>query len=89
MLRPLDEGTILASLGKTRRALIVDEGWRSGGISAEIMARIVEKAFWQIDAPLARLCSAEVPIPYPRHLEEAALPSVAGIIAAARQVMGR
>ena len=89
VLRPLDEGTILASLGKTRRALIVDEGWRSGGISAEIMARIVEKAFWQIDAPLARLCSAEVPIPYPRHLEEAALPSVAGIIAAARQVMGR
>lgn len=89
VLRPLDEGTILASLGKTRRALIVDEGWRSGGISAEIMVRIVEKAFWQIDAPLARLCSAEVPIPYPRHLEEAALPSVAGIIAAARQVMGR
>ena len=89
VLRPLDEGTILASLGKTRRALIVDEGWRSGGISAEIMARIIEGAFWQLDAPLARVCSAEVPIPYPRHLEEAALPSIAGIVAAARQVMGR
>jgi pyruvate/2-oxoglutarate/acetoin dehydrogenase E1 component len=89
VLRPLDEDTVLASIGKTRRALIVDEGWRSGGLSAEIMARIIEGAFWQLDAPLARVCSAEVPIPYPRHLEEAALPSVAGIVAAARQIMGR
>ena len=89
VLRPLDEDTVLASIGKTRRALIVDEGWRSGGLSAEIMARIIEGAFWQLDAPLTRVCSAEVPIPYPRHLEEAALPSVAGIVAAARQIMGR
>ena len=89
VLRPLDEDTVLASIGKTRRALIVDEGWRSGGLSAEIMARIIEGAFWQLDAPLTRVCSAEVPIPYPRHLEEAALPSVACIVAAARQIMGR
>lgn len=89
VLRPLDEDTVLASIGKTRRALIVDEGWRSGGLSAEIMARIIEGAFWQLDASLTRVCSAEVPIPYPRHLEEAALPSVAGIVAAARQIMGR
>lgn len=89
VLRPLDENAILASVAKTRRALIIDEGWRSGGISAEIVARIVEGAFWELDAPLARVCSAEVPIPYPKHLEDAALPSVESIIAAARQMMGR
>ena len=69
--------------------MIVDEGWRSGSLSAEIMARIVEGAFWSLDAPLARVCSAEVPIPYARHLEEAALPSAGRIVAAARAVMGR
>jgi pyruvate/2-oxoglutarate/acetoin dehydrogenase E1 component len=86
-LRPLDDAAILASVSKTRRAVIVDEGWRSGGISAEISARIMERAFWNLDAPVARVCSAEVPIPYPRHLEQAALPQVAAIIAAAQGVM--
>jgi pyruvate dehydrogenase E1 component beta subunit/2-oxoisovalerate dehydrogenase E1 component len=86
-LRPLDDAAILASLAKTRRAVIVDEGWRSGGISAEISARIMERGFWNLDAPVARVCSAEVPIPYPRHLEEAALPQVPAIIAAAQGAM--
>jgi pyruvate dehydrogenase E1 component beta subunit len=89
VLRPLDEEAILASLGRTRRAVIVDEGWRSGGLSAELIARIVEGAFWELDAPPARVCSAEVPIPYARHLEEAALPSVDGVVTAARRVLGR
>ena len=87
-LRPLDDETILASVRKTRRAVIVDEGWRSGSLSAEISARIMEQALWSLDAPVARVCSAEVPIPYPRHLEEAALPQVPAIVAAARGTMG-
>jgi len=82
-LRPLDDATIMASVARTRRALIVDEGWRSGGISAEIGARIVEQAFYDLDAPPARLCGAEVPIPYPKHLEDAAIPQVETIRAAA------
>jgi pyruvate/2-oxoglutarate/acetoin dehydrogenase E1 component len=86
-LRPLDEESIVASVSKTRRAVIIDEGWRSGSIAAEIVARIVERAFWNLDAPVARVCSAEVPIPYPRHLEEAALPQVPAIVAAAQGVM--
>jgi len=86
-LRPLDEASILASVSKTRRAVIIDEGWRSGGIAAEISARIMESGFWTLDAPVARVCSAEVPIPYARHLEEAALPQVPAIIAAAQGVM--
>jgi pyruvate/2-oxoglutarate/acetoin dehydrogenase E1 component len=88
-LRPLDEPTFIASVAKTRHAVIVDEGWRSGSLSAEIMARLVEHGFWSLDAPIARVCTEEVPIPYPKHLEDAALPSVAKIVAAARQVLGR
>ncbi len=86
-LRPLDDATIIASVSKTHRALIVDEGWKSGSLAAEIMARIVEQAFYELDAPLARVCSAEVPIPYPKHLEDAALPQVANILVAAEGVM--
>jgi pyruvate/2-oxoglutarate/acetoin dehydrogenase E1 component len=89
VLRPLDEATILASVARTRRALVVDEGWRSGSLSAEVIARIVEGAFWELEGPPARVCSAEVPIPYARHLEQAALPSVERIVAAARGLMGR
>lgn len=89
VLRPLDEPAILATVAKTRRALIIDEGWRSGSISAEIMARIIEGTFWELDAPIARLCSAEVPIPYPKHLEDAALPGIDSIVAAARRTLGR
>jgi len=82
-LRPLDDQTIMTSLARTRRALIVDEGWRSGGISAEICARIAEQAFYELDAPPVRLCGAEVPIPYPKHLEDAAIPQTDTIRAAA------
>jgi pyruvate dehydrogenase E1 component beta subunit len=79
---------VLESVRKTRRAVIVDEGWRSGSIAAEIMARIVEGAFYDLDAPLARVCREEVPIPYPRLLEEAALPQVESIVAAAKELLG-
>jgi len=84
VLRPLDMDTVLASVRKTRRAVIVDEGWRSGSLAAEISARIMEQAFFDLDAPVARVCSAEVPIPYPKHLEDAALPQVPKIVAATR-----
>ncbi|WP_456486049.1 alpha-ketoacid dehydrogenase subunit beta [Hydrogenimonas sp.] len=86
-LRPLDDETIMASVAKTHRVLTVDEGWRSGSISAEIMARINEQAFFELDAPMRRVCSEEVPIPYPRHLEEAAIPSAEKVAAAARALM--
>ncbi|GAB2765822.1 alpha-ketoacid dehydrogenase subunit beta [Sinomonas soli] len=86
-LRPLDEETILASVARTHRAVIVDEAWRSGSLSAEIAARIAEKAFYELDAPVARVCGAEVPMPYPKHLEEAALPSAARVVAAALEAV--
>jgi len=82
-LRPLDTEAILTTTGRTRRAVIVDEGWRTGSISAEISARITEEAFYELDAPIARVCAAEVPMPYAKHLEEAALPQVPDIVRAA------
>jgi 2-oxoisovalerate dehydrogenase E1 component len=88
-LRPLDDVTIMASVGKTRRAVIVDEGWRSGSLAAEIATRIVEQAFWSLDSPLGRVCSQEVPIPYPRHLENAATPQTDKIVAAAKAALGK
>ena len=87
VLRPLDAATVLASVERTHRAVIVDEGWRSGSASAEIITRIVEGVFYSLDAPVARVCSAEVPMPYAKHLEEAALPQVPAIVDAARRVM--
>ena len=84
VLRPLDMPTILGSVARTRRVVIVDEGWKSGSLSAEIAARIVEQAFFELDAPIRRVCSHEVPIPYAAHLEEAAVPQVPAIVAAAR-----
>jgi pyruvate/2-oxoglutarate/acetoin dehydrogenase E1 component len=88
-LRPLDDATIMASVGKTHRAVVIDEGWRTGSLAGEVSARIMEQAFWHLDAAVGRVCSAEVPIPYPKHLEDAALPQVADIIAAAKAVLGR
>jgi pyruvate/2-oxoglutarate/acetoin dehydrogenase E1 component len=88
-LRPLDTATIVASVSRTRRAVVVDEGWKTGSLSAEVTAQIMEHAFWSLDAPVGRVCSAEVPIPYPRHLEQAALPQPEAIVAAARAAMGR
>lgn len=87
-LRPLDDATILQSVARTKRVVIVDEGWRSGGLSAEIAARIAEQAFYELDAPPVRVCTAEVPIPYARHLEDAAIPQVADIVVAVRRVVG-
>jgi pyruvate dehydrogenase E1 component beta subunit len=87
-LRPLDADPIVQSVSRTHRAVIVDEGWKSGSLSAEITARIVESAFYELDAPVERVCSAEVPMPYAKHLEEAALPQVPRIVAAAIRVMG-
>ena len=84
VLRPLDDATIMASVAKCRRAVIVDEGWKTGSLAGEIMARIVEQVFYELDAPLARVCSAEVPMPYAKHMEEAALPQPDGIVAAAK-----
>lgn len=87
-LRPLDDETILTSVARTHRAVVVDEGWRSGSLSAEVSARITEGVFYDLDAPVLRVCSAEVPMPYAKHLEDAALPQVPAIVAAARQVLG-
>ena len=88
-LRPLDTATFVASVNRTRRAVVVDEGWKTGSLSAEIVAQIIEHAFWSLDAPVGRVCTAEVPIPYPRHLEQAALPQPETIAAAARATLGR
>lgn len=89
-LRPLDHATFVASVRRTHRAVIVDEGWRTGSLSAEVAARLAEDAFFDLDAPLERVCSVEVPIPYAKHLEDAALPQVPAIVQAAeRAVRGR
>jgi len=87
-LRPLDDETIMASVRKTRRAMVVDEGWRSGSLAAEVCTRIMEQAFWDLDGPLGRVCSEEVPIPYPHHLEQAAIPQPGKIVAMAKALMG-
>ncbi|MEX2182983.1 MAG: alpha-ketoacid dehydrogenase subunit beta [Chloroflexota bacterium] len=89
VLRPLDTAAILRTVGRTHRAVVVEEGWRSGSISAEISARIMEGALWELEAPVERVCSAEVPMPYAEHMEQAALPQVTGIVAAARKALGR
>ncbi|CAJ0784726.1 alpha-ketoacid dehydrogenase subunit beta [Ralstonia pickettii] len=86
-LRPLDDATIMASVAKCHRAVIVDEGWRSVSLASEIMARIVEQVFYALDAPIARVCAAEVPIPYAKHMEDAALPQAGRIVDAVRQMM--
>ena len=88
VLRPLDIDTILASVSRTRRAVVVDEGWKTGSLAAEVGARIVEGAFWELDAPVARVCSAEVPMPYAKHLEDAALPQPERIVSAALGLLG-
>jgi pyruvate dehydrogenase E1 component beta subunit len=86
-LRPLDMPTVLVSLARTHRMVIVDEGWKTGSLSAEIMARVMEEAFYDLDAPVERVCSAEVPIPYAKHLEDAAIPQVDTIVAAAKRAV--
>lgn len=87
VLRPLDSEAINRSVSRTRRCVVVDEGWRSGSISAEISARLAEDAFFELDAPVRRVCGREVPVPYAAQLEEAALPQIADIIGAARALL--
>ena len=89
VLRPLDWDTLVTSVRRTHRALVVDEGWKTCSLAAEIMAGLVERAFFDLDAPLARVCAEEVPIPYAKHLEDAALPMPPKIVAAARQLCVR
>jgi pyruvate dehydrogenase E1 component beta subunit len=88
VLRPLDDTTIMESVRKTHRVVVVDEAWHTGSLAGEISARIVEQAFYELDAPIARVCTAEVPIPYAKHLEEAALPQPDKIVAAVRGLCG-
>jgi pyruvate dehydrogenase E1 component beta subunit len=84
VLRPLDVEAIVASVARTHRAVVIDEMWRTGSLAAEISALITERAFYELDAPVARVCTEELPIPYAGHLEQAAIPSAEGIRAAAR-----
>ena len=88
VLRPLDDATMIDSVRRTHRVVVVDEAWRTGSLAAEISARIVEQAFYELDAPIARVCTAEVPIPYAKHLEAAALPQPEDIVAAVRGLFG-
>jgi pyruvate dehydrogenase E1 component beta subunit len=88
-LRPLDAATVLASVAKTHRAVIIDEAWRAGSFAAEVTARIMEEGFYDLDAPVQRVCTAEVPLPYAKHMEDAALPQADAIAAAARQLVPR
>lgn len=87
VLRPLDEETFLASVAKTHRVLIVEDAWRSVSISSEISSRIMEKAFYELDAPVQRLCGVEVPIPYPLHLEDASIPQKNDIVNEVKKMM--
>lgn len=86
VLRPLDIGTILSSIAKTHRAVIIDEAWRTGSFAAEISAQIMEQAFDELDSPVRRVCSAEVPMPYAKHMEDAALPQPQKIVEAVMQM---
>lgn len=88
VLRPLDIDTIVESIRKTHRAVVVDEAWRAGSLAGEVSAQIVENAFFDLDAPIARVCSAEVPMPYAKHLEQAALPQSDKIVAAVNNLLG-
>jgi len=88
-LRPLDMPTIEQSLKKTHRAVVIDEGWRSGSIAAEIGARLAETSFFELDAPVMRVCSEEVPIPYAAHLEQAAIPQINKIVTTVNRLLGR
>lgn len=89
VLRPLDEETFLSSVKKTHRAVVVDEGWRSVSMAAEVSARIMENAFYELDLPVERICSVEVPMPYARHLELAALPKVEDIVSTIKRMVAR
>jgi len=86
-LRPLDMEPVLESFKKTNRAVVVEEGWKSYGVGSEIVSRIYEEAFDYVDAPIIRVAQKEVPLPYNRTLEQAALPQVSDIVAAVKEVL--
>ena len=86
-LRPLDMAPALESVKRTNRAVIVEEGWRSFGVGAEVASRLYEEAFDYLDAPIGRVAQVEVPLPYNRELEQMALPQVDDIIQAVQQVL--
>jgi len=88
-LRPLDEAGLITSVARTHRLVVVDETWRSVGMGAEIVARVAEEALWELDAPVRRVATVEVPIPYAKHMEAAALPGPSRIVAAVQDVVGR
>jgi pyruvate/2-oxoglutarate/acetoin dehydrogenase E1 component len=81
-LRPLDRETFLASVAKTHGAVIVEEAWKTGGFAAEVSAQIMESVFDVLDWPVQRVCGAEVPAPYAKHMEDASLPQVEDIVGA-------
>ena len=87
-LRPLDRDAILGSVSRTHRAVLIDEAWKTGSLASEISAILAEDAFYELDAPIARVCTLEVPIPYARHLEEAAIPQVDRIVEAVKRSVG-
>ncbi len=86
-LRPMDLSLAFASIKKTNRAIVAEEGWRSGGLGAEIAATLTEQAFNDLDAPVARVAGLEVPMPYARNLERATVPFAEDIAAACRAMM--
>ncbi|NTU74722.1 MAG: alpha-ketoacid dehydrogenase subunit beta [Anaerolineaceae bacterium] len=86
-LRPLDMDPVIESFKKTNRAVIVEEGWKSFGVGSEVSARIYEQAFDYVDAPIKRVAQTEVPLPYNRALEQSALPQVADVIKAVKEVL--
>lgn len=87
VLRPLDLDTVVASVTRTHRLVVIEEMWKTGGLAGELAAAVAERAFYQLDAPIGRVCAVEVPVPYPRHLEQAVVPSVDAIVAAARATL--
>jgi pyruvate dehydrogenase E1 component beta subunit len=88
-LRPMDSATVVESVKKTGRCVVVEEGWPQSGIGAEIAARIMEQAFDYLDAPVGRVSGKDVPMPYAANLEKLALPSVAEVVEAAKAVCYR
>jgi pyruvate dehydrogenase E1 component beta subunit len=86
-LRPLDMDTVVASVEKTHRAIVIDEAWRTGSLAAEVSAQIMERAFNSLDWPVQRICGVEVPAPYAKHMEDAAQPDSESIVRSALEMM--
>jgi pyruvate dehydrogenase E1 component beta subunit len=87
VLRPLDNDTIFSSIKKTHKAIILEDAWRSVSISSEVSARIMENIFYELDAPVYRLCGSEVPIPYPKHLEDSCVPQKEDLVTLVKKIV--